>query len=210
MKILVFGASGRTGEQLILQALAVGHEVTAVVRKPDRFTVHYDRLRVVAGDALDPASFSGELNGQDVVVSALGVSGFVNSLRPMTFHVDTARAITGEMQKRGVNRIVAMTSVGVLKDPTTPIWYRATVRPLLRHKYADMANMENVIRASGAEWTIVRPVQLTNGPLTQGYRIGEDGNLPNGGAISRADVADFIVRRSDDPAYRNRPIALSY
>ena len=103
-----------------------------------------------------------------------------------------------------------MTSVGVCKDPTTPIWYRTIVRPLLRHKYRDMAAMEQVIRASGLDWTIVRPVQLANGALTQHYRIGADGKIPDGTAISRADVADFIVRRCSDPAFQQHAVALSY
>lgn len=210
MKIMIFGASGGTGGQLLLQALAAGHTVTAVVRDPDRFTIRYDRLHVVAGDALDPPSFTKALAGQDAVVSALGVTGFINSLQPMTFHVDTARAITSEMRRQGVGRLVAITSVGVLHDPTTPIWYRAIVRPLLRHKYADMRGMEEVIATAGLDWTIIRPVRLADGPLTQCYRIGENGNLPNGGAISRADVADFIVRYIDDPGCRDRAVALSY
>lgn len=210
MRLVVLGANGQTGQQLVLQALAAGHEVTGIVRNPDRFTISYDRLKVAKGDALDGASLGAAFPGHDAVLSVLGVTGFANSLRPMTFYADTARMITRAMRECGVPRLVAVTSVGVLHDPATPIWYRTIVKPLLRHKYADMTEMEKVIAGSGLPFTIVRPVRLANGSLTQRYRIGADGNLPRGGIISRADVADFMVRRSGDFAFRDKAVALSY
>ena len=210
MKLVVFGGSGRTGEQVVLQALAAGHDVTAVGRSPDRFALADERLRVVQGDALDPASFTGLLRGQDAVISALGVTGFRKSLRPMSFYRDTAQAIARAMQEQGVRRILAVTSVGVVRDPTTPLWYRAIVRPLLRHKYADMRRLEQVIRGSGLDFTIVRPVQLVNASLTRRYRVGSDGNLPQGTSISRADVADFMVRHVSDHGFYHRTVAPSY
>ena len=78
MKILIFGASGRTGRELLLQLLARGHDVTAVVRSPERFDVHYDRLNLLAGDALEPESFGDALAGQEAVLSTLGVPGFIH------------------------------------------------------------------------------------------------------------------------------------
>lgn len=210
MKIVVLGASGRTGLELLMQVLARGHEVTAVVRNPDHFKLSYDRLRVVAGDALKPDSFDGALEGQDAVLSTLGVTGFLNSLQPMTFYRASAAAIVDRMRAHKVNRLVVVSSVGVLHDPSTPIWYRRIVQPLLRHKYADMKDMEAVVAASGLDWTVVRAGQLADGPLTQQYRIGNDGNLPNVRKISRTDLADFLAKQANDRALSGRAVAISY
>ena len=86
MKVVVFGGAGRTGKHVIVQLLARGHEVTAVVRRPGDFALSYERLHVIAGDALKPQTFEAALQGQDSVLSALGVTGFVHSLQPMTFY----------------------------------------------------------------------------------------------------------------------------
>lgn len=211
MNILIFGASGRTGQQLVLQALAMGHDVTVIVRRPKQFTLNFDRLRVVSGDALDKSSFAMALNGQEAVVSALGITGLRNSLRPMTFHADTARNILDQMQAHGVRRFVGITSVGVEHSSANPLWYRLTLQWLLRHKYDDMARMEGVIKQSGLQWTIVRPTRLTNGPLTQVYRADASGLVSQGtSSISRPDVADFCLQHLSRSEYFNHVYALSY
>lgn len=210
MKIAVFGGSGRTGLELLMQVLARGHEVTAVVRNPERFKLSYDRLKVVAGDALKPNSFDAALEGQDAVLSTLGVTGFLNSLQPMTFYRESATAIVDRMRAHDVHRLVVVSSVGVLHDPSTPIWYRAIVKPLLRHKYADMKAMETVVAASGLDWTVVRAGQLAGGPLTQHYRVGRNGNLADVTKISRADLADFLAKQAEDRALLERAVAISY
>ena len=211
MNVLIFGAGGRTGQQLVLQALAMGHGVTAIVRRPEQFTLSFDRLRAVSGDALNRASFAMALDGQEAVISALGVTGLRNSLRPMTFYADTARNILDEMQAHGVRRFVGITSVGVEHSPSNPLWYRLTLQRLLRHKYGDMANMEAVLKQSGLQWTIVRPTRLTNEPLTQVYRADASGQVSNAASsISRPDVADFCLQHLSRPEYFNQTYALSY
>lgn len=210
MKVVVFGGSGRTGIELIVQLLARGHEVTAVVRRPDRFALRYDRLRAATGDALEPDSFGTALEGQEAVLSTLGVTGFLNSLRPMTFYRDSADAIVDRMKAAGVRRLVLVSSVGVLDDPSAPIWYRTIVKPLLRHKYADMRAMEALVARSGLDWTVVRAAQLVERPLTQHYRIGQDGSLPDIGKISCSDLADFIARQAEDTSNIDRAVAISY
>ena len=210
MKVVVFGGSGRTGKELILQLLARGHQVTAVVRHPETFGLRYERLQVVQGDALQAQSFDAALEGHDAVLSTLGVTGFLNSLRPMTFYRDSARAIVDRMRAASVLRLVLVSSVGVLDDPSAPIWYRAIVKPLLRHKYADMRAMEALVAASGLNWTIVRAAQLVDGPLTQHYRIGQEGSLPDISKISRSDLADFVAREADGAAFVDRALAISY
>lgn len=210
MKVMIFGASGRTGRELLLQVLARGHDVTAVVRDPKGFDIRYERLKVVAGDVLKPDSFDELLTDREVVLSTLGVTGFVHSLRPMIFYEESARAIMDRMRAHGVRRLVLVSSVGVVHDPTTPIWYRTLVQPLLRHKYADMKRMEAAVAASGLEWTVVRAAQLVGGPLTQHYRIGESGRLPNMTKVSRTDLADFLAAQVTDRTRLGRSVAISY
>ncbi|UDL95626.1 NAD(P)H-binding protein [Lichenihabitans sp. PAMC28606] len=210
MDIVIFGASGRTGLHLIVQALAMGHRVTAIVRRPDRFGLSFDRLRVMPGDALHENTFDEALVGQDAVISALGVAGITNSLTPMTFHVDTAHNILSGMRRHGINRFVGITSVGVAHEPTTPLWYRVTLQRLLRHKYGDMLRMEAVLAASTLDWTVIRPVRLTNGPLTQHYRTDPTGTITDSKSISRADVADLALRQVSAAAPMSRTIAVSY
>ena len=210
MKLAIFGGSGRTGQLLLLQALARGHYVTAIVRDPAAFEVRYDHLKIVAGDALKPESFGDALIGQDAVISVLGMTGFLNSLQPMTFYEESARAIMRQMATHRIRRLVLVSSVGVLNDPTTPLWYRTIVQPLLRHKYADMKRMEKAVADSEMDWTIVRPGQLADGPLTQTYRIGRDGHLPNVTKISRADLANFLADQAEDRSIIKCQAAVSY
>jgi putative NADH-flavin reductase len=210
VKVVVFGGSGRTGKELIVQLLARGHEVTVVVRRPGDFGLRYDRLHAVQGDALKPETFDAAFEAADAVLSTLGVTGFLNSLRPMTFYRDSARAIVERMRASGVRRLVLVSSVGVLDDPSAPLWYRTLVRPLLRYKYADMKAMEALVAASGLDWTIARAAQLVDGDLTQHYRVGPDGRLPDIGKISWSDLADFVARQADDKTFIGRAVAISY
>lgn len=209
MNVLVFGGSGRTGRQVLARALASGHDVTAVVRDPARLDIRHPRLRIVPGDALDATSFDPALSGQDAVVSVLGVTGFLRSLRPMTFHRDSGEAIVRAMQRHGVRRIVVVTSIGVLRHASTPWWYRAVVRPLLRHKYDDMRAFEATVRGAGLDATIVRPARLVDGSPTRCYRTAVDDVVPHGFTVSRADLADFLVAHLVDERVYGRAVAIA-
>lgn len=210
MKIVVFGATGGTGREVVAQALAAGHEVTAVARDPSRLGPARDRLRAARVALGDADSLDRGIAGQDVVLSALGLPGLRASLRPMDFYRSSAEAITAAMRRCGVRRFVGITSEGVADSRTTPLLYRWVLKPILRHKYEDMGRMEEAIRASGLDWVIVRPSGLTDGPHTGRYRIGERGSLPHAARISRADVADCMVRMATADEYLKSTIAVSY
>ncbi len=210
MKIIIFGATGGTGRKIVQRALGAGHEVTAIVREPAEMKISHDRLHILRGDALNEQSFANALAHQEGVISALGIAGLLNSLRPMTFHRKTAENIVLAMQAAGVMRFIGISSVGVLRKPVGPLWYRLTLKPLIHNKYEDMRQMEKVIRASPLDWTVVRPFRLTDGAQTGLYRIGATGEISNAGAISRADVADFIVTALQDHKYFGKAVALAY
>ena len=202
MKIVIFGAAGQTGLELVKQALEKGHDVTAIVRNPDAMNNNkHERLHVTQGDATKPESFADTLNNQDAVLSAIGLTNFRGIMNPMTFHVDTIRNIVEQMKRQNVHRLICITSVGVVDNPTGPFFYKWIIHPLLRHIYEDMQHMEKVLSESngddndGLKWTVVRPVRLVNGPQTGKYHVAEDGHIQKIGTISRADLAEFMLKQ---------------
>ena len=210
MKIVIFGATGGTGRFLVEQALERGHEVSAVARDPAAFPNSRDRLTVLRGNALDADSVEGAVEGQDAVLSVLG-TGF--HLRKTTLYSQGTETVVRAMQKQGVGRLVVASTAGLNgKDPSFPSWYRFLLKPLLldRIKYGDMALMEDEVRGSSLDWTVVRAGGLTDGSSTGEYRVGS-GRLPEGGAqISRPDLARFMLDLLDDRDYVEKTVTLAY
>ena len=198
MKIIVFGSTGGIGRQVITQALDAGHQVTAVARRPDMVTIQHERLQVVRGDALEAASFQQALTAQEVVVSALGII----TKQPTVFYSSTMENIMAAMRPAGVRRLLCVSAAAV--DPGG--WQRWIMKPILwrglglRHMYIDLLRMENALKASALDWTIVRPPRLLDGPRTGHYHTMINASLTRGTSINRADVADFIVSHLTDPA----------
>jgi len=206
MKLCLFGATGGTGQELLQQALDRGHEVTAIVRRPAAIPFTHARLRVMVGDALQPDSFAAALHHQDAVLSVLGR----NSFKPMTFYRQSARLIVEQMEIAGVQRLVCLTSVGVVDKPIGPLLYRWLVKPLLGNIYDDMRQMEQIIRESRLAWTIVRPSRLVDGKRIGQYRVGASGELDRAYSISRADVANCLLNQLDTQATWQQTLAVAY
>ncbi|MEU5161099.1 NAD(P)H-binding protein [Streptomyces sp. NPDC020875] len=202
MRYTVFGATGGTGRQLVRQALDAGHEVTAVVRDPRRLP---DReragLRIVVADITDPAALRPAVAGHDAALSALGAP---NNKAAGIASAGT-RAILRALDTEGVRRFVAVSATPVGPPPEGEgVLYRRVVLPLVRRAfrevYADLAVMEDEIRAAGAEWTVVRPPRLTDRPLTGEYRTRIGGAVPGGLTVGRADLAHAVLALAVDPA----------
>ncbi|MFI5706837.1 NAD(P)-dependent oxidoreductase [Kribbella sp. NPDC051620] len=187
-KVIVFGAGGGTGLRVVEEARLAGHDVTAAVRDPAKATL--DGVRVVAADIRDAASVQAAVDGQDAVVSAVGASG----RRALGLYSDSARTLVAAMESAGVPRLIAITSAGVRHDdPSFPLWYRLAAATLMRDQYGDMRQLEETVRSSTLDWTLVRPTRLIDGEATDDYRV-QDAGTPNGGSeITRADLARFIV-----------------
>ena len=206
MKLLVFGASGPTGSHLVSQALEQGHEVTALVRNPASLEAR--KIRVIGGDAQDPAAVAEAVRGQDAVLSALGRRRTFTSANLMAHSM---RAIVPAMERERVRRLILMSSFGVgdsMRD--APLLPRLFFRTLLRDIFADKLAGEAIVRRSSLEWTIVYPVLLTDGPRTGDYRFGERLELSGFPKISRADVADFMLKELYDAQYLKRVAVVSY
>src|SRR5258708_3505164 len=207
MRFAVFGATGGTGRELVRQALERGDEVTALARDPAALPAT-DRLRVVAGDATrDAQAVAQVIERADVVVSALGRR---NSFRSEDLMVRSLRLITAAMAGASVRRLILVSAFGVGDTHRdAPLVPRIMYRLLLGSIFADKAAAEAELRAGALDWTIVRPVLLTNGPRTGKYRVGERLDLHGVPKISRADVADFILAEASRQAYVHKPAAIS-
>ena len=195
MKLIVFGATGGIGSQVVEQALAAGHEVTAIVHRSPTLLVQHERLEVMYGDVLEPANVRQTIAGKDVVISALGV----RNLAPTTLFSEGLENIIQAMQMAGVRRLICISAIGL--DPGPPL-QRWIAKPLLwaifRNSYRDLALMEKKVMHSNLDWTILRAARLTDGPRTGRYHTAVNQHLPNALSISRVDVADYIVTQLDN------------
>ena len=209
MKVLIFGSTGGTGRELVKQALEQGHTVTAQVRNPDKIEdIKHERLKVVQGDVLDPNTVKRATAGQDAVFSAIGAGAERTTLRE-----DGTRNIVDAMQKTGVNRLICLSSLGVGDSRSNLSFFTKyfIVSVFLRYAFADHERQEAVVKQSSLNWTIVRPPHLNDGPQTGIYRHG----FPTTerrikGKISRADVADFMLKQLTDDTYLHKTPGVSY
>jgi putative NADH-flavin reductase len=209
MKLVVFGATGGTGRQIVEQALAQGHAVTAFVRNPAKLDLKHPNLQIFQGDVMDATAVDRAMQGQEVVLSALGApASQKDALRS-----EGTRHIIQAMQKNGVRRFVCMTTIGMGDSrKMLPFTYKYIIVPfILRSAFADSERQEGFIRQSQLDWTIVRPAALTDNNHTGVYRHGfpvMEKKLKF--KISRADVADFMLKQLADAKYLHKTPALSY
>lgn len=210
MKIVVFGANGPTGRLLVAQALAAQHEVTAVTRRPDAYPLHDERLCVLGADVHEPASVDEAVSGQDAVLSCLGVP---YSRQPVTVYSAGARNIITAMKRQDVARLVCVSAS--LVDPTLGprggFFVDKVAGPIVayfgRTVYADMRRMEELVRGSGLDWTILRPSGLFETAQVTPYRTAED--YLDGAYTSRADLADAMLSQLSSDEYLRKVCAVA-
>ena len=201
--IIIFGATGGTGRALLQQALDRGHRVTAFVRDPARLSRQHARLTVAIGDVLQPDTLPPALQGQDAVLCALGRNPFVNE--PVCSA--GTRNVLNEMTRQGIRPIIVETAMGVSDSfQQSGLFQKFLFQTLLRSYYADKKIQERYVRESNLDWTIVRPVRLTNGPLTDTLQASTTVQFQGFDApsVSRADVARFMLDQLDTPTFRHQ------
>jgi putative NADH-flavin reductase len=221
MKLTIFAATGGIGRQALEQAVAQGHDVTAVVRNAKKLS---REVRVIAADlaAPDPATLVSAVKGADAVLSGLGA----RSSSDTGVAWRGTRAIVQAMKAADVRRIVVVSAapIGTVPSPGRPnppkhdpgdgFFVRNLLGPLikaaLRKHFADLAMMEDVLRDSGLDWTVVRPPRLTDGPVTGAYRTAYGQNLRRGLLISRADVAHFMLRALRQPETSEQVVGIAH
>ncbi|MBI3450113.1 MAG: SDR family oxidoreductase [Acidobacteria bacterium] len=200
-RILIVGATGGTGRQLVSLALERGHDVTALVRDPSRLPVEHPSLRVIRGDVLDPRAVEEAVRGQDAVVSALGHHRYYS---PGGVLSSGTRNILRSMESHGVRRFVCETSLGIGDSAgRLGLFYTFFIIPAILPVYfLDKARQERIVARSRVDWVLVRPAVLTNGVGRGRWRAGaRAGGFLLPARISRADVAAFMLDQLASEAY---------
>jgi len=209
MKLIIFGSTGGTGRELVKQALDQGHSVMAYARDSAKIgDIQHSSLKIVCGDVLDPAAVEGTVAGQEAVFITIGAGAKRTTLRE-----EGTRNIVEAMQGTGVKRLICQSSLGVGDSRANLPFFTKyiIVAVFLRNAFADHERQEAVVRQSSLDWTIVRPPHLKDGPRTEVYRHGfptTDTRIK--GWISRADVADFMLKQLVDDTYLHQTPGVSY
>jgi putative NADH-flavin reductase len=212
MKLIVFGASGGTGQEVVKQALEQGHQVTAFVRNPTKMTLKSPNLLVFEGNIMDLGSVKKAIQGQDGVVCNIGSGVF----KIGTIRSDAAQNIVAAMEQTGVKRLVLQTSLGCGDSKVSfdkmPFVFRKVLVPFFMQKALDDHELqEDCLKNSTLDWVVVRPAGLNNGKLTGNYRHGfayNDTSITL--QISRADTADFMLKQVASDLYLKQKVGLSY
>lgn len=204
MKLIVFGASGGVGQEVVSQALFADHHVTAFVRNPDKLSVQHLNLDVVQGDGLDEDAVSSAIKGHDAVICCVGNRG----LGATTLMSEITRHIISGMTQNGLQRIGYVASAGIHKELKGISG--SLVSFILRNVLADHRRAYDLLRESQLQWTIARPMQLTNGEMKSTYRESLTGIASQGQKISRSDVAHFLLKSLADESYINQSVGLVY
>ncbi|MER7503375.1 NAD(P)H-binding protein [Nonomuraea pusilla] len=204
--IAVIGAAGRTGRIIVEQALAAGHRVTAIARRPDVLRPAGPGLTLRAADVLTPGSLHGLLDGHDAVVSALGAVG----RGPTTVYSTGTAEIVSALDPGARLLVISSAGLGVPADagPGARLAARLLHR-LMRHTYTDMARMEDLLAAGSLTWTSVRPTRLTDRPATGRPRVSVGATAKVGAQTSRADLAAFVLDAIADPRTFRTVVAVS-
>jgi putative NADH-flavin reductase len=208
MKITIFGASGRTGLQLVRQALEKGNLVTAFVRRPDSLNLQHPNLKIITGTLDNEEKLKECISGSDACLCALGGSSLTRHATEIVAGID--RIITA-MEACDVRRFVYLSSIGAGDSRfymPQPIRF-LVADVMLRVPLADHETNEKRIAGSSLQWTVVRPGGLTDGPLTGNMKHGSEKIILKGNAnISRANVASFMLEQPSDTTYLNKAVWL--
>jgi putative NADH-flavin reductase len=217
MNISIFGASGATGTLLTQRCLTAGHQVTALLRTPEKFPLR-DRIHVIQGSPFDLSAVIQTIKGADAILSALGA----NSLKKEDVLERAVPQIIAAMQEtavqpKPVRRIIVLGSAGAL--PTSldkqPAWRRWFVQNIVYNTFlkwpvASQISQWQNLSQSNLDWTMVMPPMLTNTPAHRAYRIDGDALPRNGSRISREDVADFMMQQIDNPQWIKKGVYLAW
>jgi putative NADH-flavin reductase len=214
MNIILFGATGQTGREVLKQALERGHRITAVVRDPSKIDVNHERLTVVAGDARDAQSVLAAMPGHEAVINTMGPGGPSVSDQFLDILTEGTRNLVEGMRAAGIRRIVSMGSAGTLQ---------ATAELLIRDNpnFPDSARKISgshlqawkTLEASELEWTLLcPPARLEPGSRTGQYRVREDYLLDGGLAlkIMYGDLADFLLNEVEQGKHIGHRVNIAY
>lgn len=210
MKVLIIGASKGIGLATTKAALAAGYEVRAFARSAAAMPLSDPRLEKMPGDATSPQDVEAALAGVDAVILTLGV-GLGDLIKPVHLFSDATRVIVAAMTEKSVKRLVCVTGFGAGDSRTSiGVLQRVPFQIVFGRAYDDKTRQEDLIKQSGLDWTIARPGVLLNGPKSSRYKVLREPSSWRNGIISRASVADFLVKQIEDRAYlRAAPVLVN-
>jgi len=210
MRVLSIGASKGIGLETTRQALEAGHDVRALARSATAIAISNPNLEKMRGNALKTEDVEAALVGVDVVIQTLGV-GLGELFRPVHLFTDATRVLIQAMKSQGIKRLICVTGFGA-GDSRASIscLQRLPFQIVFGRAYDDKSLQEKLIKESELDWTIARPGVLTSGPRTGHYQILSEASQWRNGIISRADVAEFLVRQIGDQTYiRKSPLLIN-
>jgi putative NADH-flavin reductase len=209
--VLIIGASRGIGLETVKAALEAGHSVRALARSARRIPVDHPKLEKMAGNALEMATVKRALTGIDAVTQSLRVSaGPEFILKPTRLFSKATQVLVTAMQEARVKRLICVTGFGAGNSRGSGgFLYNVAFHLLLGRIYDDKDVQERIVRRSKLDWVIVRPVILTSGPKTKAYRALLDPRDWTCGFISRANVADFLVKQIDNDSFLHKTPVLT-
>ena len=207
MKLAIIGGTRGVGSHVVEQALKADHQVTLLARRPERLMVP-ENLRVVGGDILDLESVLEAVSGTDAVVISVGIPP---TRKPVTVFSEGIRCVISAMEEKDIRRLITVSGIGAGDSRGHGgFFYDRILNPLLlKTNYADKDRMEDMVRNTNLDWTIVRPGFLTNGPRSGSYRVLTDMTGVRCGRISRADTAAFILHELGTPRHIKGTVLLT-
>lgn len=210
MKVLIIGASKGIGLATTKAALAAGYEVRAFARSAAAMPLSDPRLEKMPGDATSPQDVEAALADVDAVIATLGV-GLGDLIKPVHLFSDATRVIVAVMTEKSVKRLVCVTGFGAGDSRTSiGLLQRVPFQIVFGRAYDDKTRQEDLIKQSGLDWTIARPGVLLNGPKSSRYKVLREPSSWRNGIISRASVADFLVKQIEHRAYlRAAPVLVN-
>jgi putative NADH-flavin reductase len=209
MKIAIIGVSRGIGAELLNAAIEEGHEVTALVRDPAKLNISIPGLKVITGDILDPSSVATAIAGQETICVCIGIPP---TRKPVDVFSRGTQNILNAIGNESNQKLILVTGIGAGDSKGHGgFFYDRILNPLLlATNYADKDRAESIVKASNMDWLIVRPGFLTNGSRTGKYRVIENLSGVTAGKISRADVADFILKQLASPTYFGKTPLITY
>jgi len=210
MKVFLFGATGGTGTEVLMQLLEQKHQVVVLARTPDALNVSNSNLQIIKGSIYYPETYQDELSKCNLVISALGTG---TARKPTDIYSKGGQQILSVMRQANIKRLITLTASAF--DPTEPKYnsflLKYIVRPLFNNIYSDMQKWESILENSqDISWTLVRPSRLTNGKGKGNYRVQLNHCPKGGGKISRKDLADFITQQINSDKYVHQKVVISY
>jgi uncharacterized protein YbjT (DUF2867 family) len=207
MRMIVFGATGATGRELLAAALAENHYVRAFTRRPDSLSDLAGRIDVAEGDVLEPSSVQRALDGIEVVFSTLTTGG---NLGETTLLSEGTKNILAGMEAVKLRRFLVVTSSLVALTGEEPWYVRHVVRMILRHVVEDQQRVEAVVKASSLDWTILRPPRLIDDDARGTYRIAREARIQGGTELAHADLVRFMLKEALERQHLHTCVHLAY